>query len=109
MMSIQPQEEKIARAREALQRSRELKRSRRAMGVDGIRQFVKDVDGDWLDNWTDTTQEENIPKENLPISCTSLQVFLIETFLYFSVLSLWCISLPLLYKYSSTNTALQNH
>ncbi len=34
-MSIQPQEEKITRAREALQRSRELKRSRRAMGVDG--------------------------------------------------------------------------
>jgi len=25
------------------------------MGVDGIRQFVKDVDGDWLNDWTDTT------------------------------------------------------
>lgn len=54
MMSIQLFEQ-ITRARVALQRSRELKRSRRAMGVDGIRQFVKDVDGDWLDNWTDTT------------------------------------------------------
>ncbi len=61
-MLIQPQEEKITRARVALQRSRELKRSRRAMGVDGIRQFVKDVDGDWLDNWTDTALSENIPK-----------------------------------------------
>lgn len=98
-MSIQPEEEKITRAREALQRARELKRSRRAMGVDGIRQFVKDVDGDWLDNWTDTAQEENIP-----ISCTSLQVLLFETFLYFSVLSLWCISLPFLYKDLSINT-----
>jgi hypothetical protein len=102
MMSIQLQEEKITRAREALQRSRELKRSRRAMGVDGIRQFVKDVDGDWLDNWTDTEQEENIP-----INSASLQVLLIETFLYFSVLSLWFISLPFLYK-SSTNTEAQS-
>ncbi len=101
-MSIQPQEQKITRARVALQRSRELKRSRRAMGVDGIRQFVKDVDGDWLDNWTDTAQSENIP-----ISCTSLQILLIETFLYFSVLSYWCISLPFLYNYSSTNTEAQ--
>lgn len=109
MMSIQPQEEKIARARVALQRSRELKRSRRAMGVDGIRQFVKDVDGDWLDNWTDITLSENIPKKNIPISCISLQMLLIETFLYFSILSLWCLSLPFLYKDLSTKTALQNH
>ena len=103
-MSIQPKEEKITRAREALQRSRELKRSRRNKGVVGIYQFVKDVDGDWLDNWTDTEQEENIP-----INSASLQVLFIEAFLYFSVLSLWCISLPLSYKDLSTKTALQNH
>ncbi|OKH44146.1 hypothetical protein NIES2101_28950 [Calothrix sp. HK-06] len=67
------------------------------MGVDGIRQFVKDVDGDWLNNWTDTAQSENIP-----INCISLQILFLETFLYFSVLTLCRISLPLLYKDSIT-------
>ncbi|WP_017652637.1 hypothetical protein [Fortiea contorta] len=45
----------ISRARVALERARALRHSRRVHDVDGIRQFVKDVDGDWLDNWTDTT------------------------------------------------------
>lgn len=58
-MSNQLKEEKIARAREALQMSRDLRRSRRELGVDGIRQFVKDVDGDWLENWSDTPHKEN--------------------------------------------------
>ncbi len=66
----------------------------------GERQFVKDVDGDWLDNWTDTALLKNIP-----INCASLQVLLIETFLYFSVLNVWCIYLSFLYKDLSTNTA----
>jgi hypothetical protein len=39
--------------------SRDLRRSRREAGVDGIRQFVKDVDGDWLENWSDTPNKEN--------------------------------------------------
>ena len=49
-------EQRIGRAREALQRARELRQSRRLMGVNGIRQFVKDVDGDWLNDWTETTK-----------------------------------------------------
>lgn len=53
------EEQRVVRAREALQRARELRHSRRVHGVDGIRQFVKDVDGDWLDNWTDTTVTRN--------------------------------------------------
>lgn len=51
-------EQRIDRAREALQRARELRQSRRLMGVNGIRQFVKDVDGDWLNDWTETTGAE---------------------------------------------------
>lgn len=49
----------ISRARESLERARALRHSRRVHGVDGIRQFVKDVDGDWLDNWTDATVTQN--------------------------------------------------
>ncbi|GAA6615866.1 hypothetical protein [Scytonema sp. NUACC26] len=44
-------QQRISRARAALQRSRDLRNSRRTLGIDGIRQFVKDVDGDWLDDW----------------------------------------------------------
>ena len=28
------------------------------MGIDAICQFVKDVDGDWLENWDDITDTE---------------------------------------------------
>lgn len=73
-MSNQLKEEKITRAREALQMSRDLRRSRRELGVDGIRQFVKDVDGDWLENWSDTSYREN--------TVTRQKVFKARTFFY---------------------------
>ncbi|MEH1814661.1 MAG: hypothetical protein V7K26_30835 [Nostoc sp.] len=53
------EKQRVDEARDALQRARDLRHSRRVHGVDGIRQFVKDVDGDWLDNWTDTTITQN--------------------------------------------------
>ena len=46
------EEKTIREAREALERARALRRSRRKHGVDGIRQFVADVDGDWMENWS---------------------------------------------------------
>ena len=52
-------EEKINRARVALERARNLRRARRTMGVDGICQYIKDVDGDWLENWK--TKEDILP------------------------------------------------
>lgn len=47
------EEKNIAEAREALDRARALRRSRRKFGVDGICHHVRDVDGDWLENWSD--------------------------------------------------------
>ncbi|OKH33627.1 hypothetical protein FACHB389_17700 [Nostoc calcicola FACHB-389] len=91
-------EQRISRAREALQRSRELRRSRRAMGVDGIRQFVKDVDGDWLNDWTDTTDTKNIR-----VSYTSIEVFILEIALYISALSLLSVSVLSLSQKPSAN------
>ncbi|MBD2415309.1 hypothetical protein H6H01_32275 [Nostoc calcicola FACHB-3891] len=101
MMSSQLEalkEQRISRAREALQRSRELRRSRRAMGVDGIRQFVKDVDGDWLNDWTDTTDTKNIR-----VSYTSIEVFILEIALYISALSLLSVSVLSLSQKPSAN------
>lgn len=46
-------EKKIARAREALERARALRRTRRDFGVDGICQHIPDVDGDWVETWSD--------------------------------------------------------
>jgi len=45
-------EQKINSAREALQRVRALRETRKVTGVEGIRHHVDDVDGDWLENWT---------------------------------------------------------
>ncbi|MUH00235.1 hypothetical protein F7734_51390 [Scytonema sp. UIC 10036] len=81
-------QQRISRAREALQRSRDLRNSRRTLGVDGIRQFVKDVDGDWLDNWANTTDIKN-----LCLSYINLETLVLETFLYLSVLSLLFVSI----------------
>ncbi|WP_375514657.1 hypothetical protein [uncultured Nostoc sp.] len=53
-----PKEQRIARAKEALESVRELRRAKKRMGVDAIYQFVKDVDGDWLENWTDASDVE---------------------------------------------------
>ncbi len=61
MMSNQLEElkqQRISKARAALQRSRDLRNSRRNLGVDGIRQFVKDVDGDWWDDWAQSSSED---------------------------------------------------
>lgn len=47
-------EQKNLRALEALQRARILRHSRRTAGVDGILRHIENVDGNWLENWTDT-------------------------------------------------------
>ena len=43
----------ISKAKEALQQARALRESRKVFGVDGISQFVDDVDGDWLEKWSE--------------------------------------------------------
>lgn len=55
-MTAQTQElrkQKVAKAKEALQRARALRESRKVFGVDGISQLVDDVDGDWLEKWSE--------------------------------------------------------
>lgn len=47
-------EQKVVRAAKALQRARSLRNTRRTIGVSGIIEHIEDVDGDWLENWTDT-------------------------------------------------------
>ncbi len=37
-----------------VQRARSLRNARRTLGVSGICEHIEDVDGDWLENWTDT-------------------------------------------------------
>lgn len=36
-----------------LDRARVLRRTRRDLGVDGICQHISNVDGDWIENWSD--------------------------------------------------------
>jgi len=42
----------LSKFKEALQRARELRKARQLYGVNAIYQFVSDVDGDWLENWS---------------------------------------------------------
>jgi hypothetical protein len=51
-------EQKVVRVQLALQRARSLRNTRRTIGVSGIKMHIEDVDGDWLENWT---QEQNTP------------------------------------------------
>ncbi len=46
-------EQKIDKAKGTLQQARALRESRKVFGVDGISQFVDDVDGDWLEKWSE--------------------------------------------------------
>lgn len=55
-MTIQTKEfcqQKVDKAKEALQRARALRESRKVFGVDGISQIVDDVEGDWLEKWSE--------------------------------------------------------
>ncbi len=53
-------EMKVERAKVALQKVRSLRQARSVNGVDGICQHIQNVDGDWLENWTEA--------ENTPVS-----------------------------------------
>ncbi|MDZ8071092.1 MAG: hypothetical protein RMY64_36650 [Nostoc sp. DedQUE08] len=44
-------EQKIDEVMQSLQRARDLVRSREEFGVDGIDNFVQNVEGDWLERW----------------------------------------------------------
>ena len=54
-------QQRINKARVALQRARALRNSRRAFGMDGISQHIKDVDSDWFENWS---VEEDTPLQS---------------------------------------------
>lgn len=62
-------EQKISRARKALERARNLRLSRGAMGVNGICQHINDVDGDWLEDWTDTEDAATNIETHKNVSC----------------------------------------
>jgi hypothetical protein len=53
------QEQAISTAREALQRVRALRNTRKLSGVDGICQHIENVEGDWLERWHD--EDSNLP------------------------------------------------
>jgi hypothetical protein len=42
---------RVIKAMASLSRARAITLSRKEFGVDGIRQYVKDVDSDWLKEW----------------------------------------------------------
>lgn len=62
-------EKNIGRAREALERARSLRRARREFGTDGICHQIKDVDGDWLENWSDSSTASLKPEASESTLC----------------------------------------
>lgn len=93
MMAYQveiPKEQRVARARETLQSARELRRSKRNMGVDAIYQFVQDVDGEWLENWKDISDDE-IKAEKVKTSSVEIELLVFEFMLYVAILHAFCV------------------
>lgn len=43
----------VGKEKQAIHRARALRESRKVFGVDGITQLVDDVDGDWLEKWSE--------------------------------------------------------
>jgi hypothetical protein len=45
--------DRLARLRQKIKDIQALQETKLAQGVDGIEQYVEDVEGDWLENWDD--------------------------------------------------------
>ena len=46
-----PESDRLARLRKKIKDIQALQETKLAQGVNGIEQYVEDVEGDWLENW----------------------------------------------------------
>jgi predicted transcriptional regulator len=64
--AILSQSKKVDRALETLKANRKYQQDKLTHGLARVGRYVEDVEGDWLDNWTDEAGEnEQEPKSSL--------------------------------------------
>jgi hypothetical protein len=56
--AILSQSKKVDRALETLKANRRYQQDKLTLGLDRVERYVEDVEGDWLDDWTDEAGED---------------------------------------------------
>jgi hypothetical protein len=51
-------QKKVDRALETLRANRRYQQDKLTLGLDRVEQYVEDIEGDWLDDWTDEAGED---------------------------------------------------
>jgi hypothetical protein len=60
--AILSQSEKVDRALETLKANRRYQQDKLTLGLDRVDLYVEDVEGDWLDDWTDEAGEDEVSR-----------------------------------------------
>jgi hypothetical protein len=60
--AILSQSEKVDRVLETLKANRRYQQDQLTLGLDRVDRYVEDVEGDWLDDWTDETGENEVSR-----------------------------------------------
>jgi hypothetical protein len=61
--AILSQSKKVDRALETLKANRRYQQDKLTLGLDRVERYVEDIEGEWLDNWTDETEEDEQDNE----------------------------------------------
>jgi hypothetical protein len=56
--AILSQSKKVDSALETLRANRRYQQDKLTVGLDRVERYVEDVEGDWLDDWTDEAEED---------------------------------------------------
>jgi hypothetical protein len=61
--AILSQSKKVDRALETFRANRRYQQDKLTIGLDRVERYVEDVEGDWLDNWTNEAGEDEQENE----------------------------------------------
>jgi hypothetical protein len=61
--AILSQSKKVDRALETLKANRSYQQDKLTVGLDRVERYVEDIEGDWLDDWTDEAGEDEQENE----------------------------------------------
>jgi hypothetical protein len=61
--AILSQSKKVDSALETLRANRRYQQDKLTVGLDLVERYVEDIEGDWLDNWTDEAGEDKQENE----------------------------------------------
>jgi hypothetical protein len=60
--AILSQNKKVDRALETLRANRRYQQDKLTLGLDRVERYVEDIEGDWLDDWTDQAGEDEVSR-----------------------------------------------